>query len=224
MGQFINTVTMRLKYQDGEIVLPLNPESIKVVRESRSLTEEILGIGEVSIPQTHSLAEISIESAFYRYLIEQNPAAHQFRTTKEYADWFKTWQLSKLPAHFTVEELGFHRWVVCETFDYEVRSGEEDDVYYELQLREFRPYGAKIVEVSEDTAAPSGDARADTSPPVTQSYTVVWGDSLWAIAQRLSGSGANWRELYEENKATLGNDPNVLYPGQVLSTPAAWVT
>ncbi len=52
-------------------------------------------------------------------------------------------------------------------------------------------------------------------------YTVVSGDSLSAIAVKFYGAGAggNWKSIYEANKETIGDDPNLIRPGQVLKIP-----
>lgn len=59
-------------------------------------------------------------------------------------------------------------------------------------------------------------------------YTVRRGDSLWAIAESELGSDAHpaatdrrWRLWYEENRAVIGADPNLILPGQVLGSPGA---
>lgn len=49
-----------------------------------------------------------------------------------------------------------------------------------------------------------------------QSYTVRSGDSLWAIAARFYGSGTLWQRVYQENKGVIGNNPNLIFPGQRL--------
>jgi LysM repeat protein len=46
-------------------------------------------------------------------------------------------------------------------------------------------------------------------------YTVQRGDSLSKIAQRL---GIPWQTLYNWNKSVVGNNPNLIYAGQVLRT------
>jgi len=55
-----------------------------------------------------------------------------------------------------------------------------------------------------------------SAAPVTQTYTVASGDSLSRIAQQ---HGTTWQELYELNKGTIGPDPNLIRPGQVLNLP-----
>ena len=44
-------------------------------------------------------------------------------------------------------------------------------------------------------------------------YTVKSGDTLSGIANKY---GTTWQKLYEKNKSVIGNDPNLIKPGQVL--------
>lgn len=44
-------------------------------------------------------------------------------------------------------------------------------------------------------------------------YTVKSGDTLSGIAKKY---GTTWQKLYEKNKSVIGNDPNLIKPGQVL--------
>ncbi len=60
-------------------------------------------------------------------------------------------------------------------------------------------------------------------------YTVANGDSLWRIARSVLSvdgsrpSGAQisdfWRAIYSSNRDLIGNDPNLIHPGQVLQLP-----
>ncbi|MBI5358335.1 LysM peptidoglycan-binding domain-containing protein [Candidatus Amesbacteria bacterium] len=45
-------------------------------------------------------------------------------------------------------------------------------------------------------------------------YVVKPGDSLWKIAAEQTGSGYNWVKLYQLNKSVVGQNPNLIYPGQ----------
>jgi nucleoid-associated protein YgaU len=51
-------------------------------------------------------------------------------------------------------------------------------------------------------------------------YTVVSGDSLSKIAKNHYGDGTKWHEIYEANKDLIGNDPDLIEVGQVLTLPS----
>ena len=59
--------------------------------------------------------------------------------------------------------------------------------------------------------------------PTFKRYTVVSGDSLWAIAAREYGSGGQWTVIYAANKAEIdaGGGPSDIHPGLELVIPAA---
>ncbi len=68
---------------------------------------------------------------------------------------------------------------------------------------------------------------ANKSTPAQQAttqYTVTGGDSLWAIAaQQLPADASNkdiaerWQEIYELNREALGNNPDLIHPGTLLT-------
>ncbi len=53
-------------------------------------------------------------------------------------------------------------------------------------------------------------------------YIVTKGDSPWAIAQKLSGNGDNWRLLIPLNKDKKPGVDKTVWVGEVLNIPAAW--
>ncbi|HOU24067.1 MAG TPA: LysM peptidoglycan-binding domain-containing protein, partial [Anaerolineae bacterium] len=50
-------------------------------------------------------------------------------------------------------------------------------------------------------------------------YVVKSGDSLSKIAKELYGDAKRWPEIYEANKALIGDNPNLIHPGQKLVIP-----
>ena len=67
--------------------------------------------------------------------------------------------------------------------------------------------------------APSTEtAPAASSGPIT--ITVQPGFTLWAIARENFGSGIMYVQVFEANKDKIRN-PDLIYPGQVLSVPAS---
>ncbi|MFE0629610.1 transglycosylase family protein [Streptomyces sp. NPDC058864] len=70
-------------------------------------------------------------------------------------------------------------------------------------------------------AAPAKKAeapKAATAAPKSAggSYKVAGGDTLSKIADARSVDGG-WQKLYADNKSVIGGNPNLIYPGQVLS-------
>lgn len=55
--------------------------------------------------------------------------------------------------------------------------------------------------------------------PVARTYTVVKGDSLSKIAKAEYGRFDKWRMIYEANRAMIGDNPDLIKPGQVLTIP-----
>ena len=66
----------------------------------------------------------------------------------------------------------------------------------------------------------------------TESVLVVsQGDCLWALSARLLGEEATdaeitqaWQLLYEQNRQTIGANPNLIFPGTTLTVPDALST
>ena len=54
-------------------------------------------------------------------------------------------------------------------------------------------------------------------------YVVQPGDTLWAIAQKAYGNGNEWTAIYSRNKDIIGDNPNVLTPGETFLVPGRYV-
>ena len=70
-----------------------------------------------------------------------------------------------------------------------------------------------------EAPAPAPAAPAAPTTPITgKSYTVVAGDCLWTISQRIYGTGTKWGELWANNTDIIAN-PRLIFPGQVIKIP-----
>ena len=85
------------------------------------------------------------------------------------------------------------------------------------------PAGAKSATATPPPPPVTMTASASSwSPASSQPYTVVAGDSLWVIAERLYGDGTQWRRLADTNLGHVMNDgrlfldPSLIYPGWSL--------
>lgn len=212
------TINLIFERAGQSITLPVNPENIKINVPGNNEKVDIIGLGEILVLRRHGLATFDISSFFPA---DQSPLI--------YTTFLNNWKNADppIPTQFTASGLGITMQVGIDDFSYDRRAGEENDFYYELSFTEYRPYGAKVLDLPAETAAapPVEVPRIDNTPPVSQFYVVKSGDSLWAISKRMGGQGGgNWRELYEENKSVIGSNPNLIYPGQRYVIPQSWVT
>jgi prophage tail gpP-like protein/LysM repeat protein len=52
-------------------------------------------------------------------------------------------------------------------------------------------------------------------------YTIVSGDTLQGIAKQAYGEAKRWREIWKANESVLkSGNPNLIYPGEVITIPA----
>ncbi|MEV8554346.1 transglycosylase family protein [Streptomyces glaucescens] len=83
-----------------------------------------------------------------------------------------------------------------------------------------RHRGDSAEEDAEDSRAAESPGRHASRDSAARdaadgTYTVRTGDSLWGIADSLEVQGG-WAALYAENKAAVGDDPDLILPGQTL--------
>jgi len=67
---------------------------------------------------------------------------------------------------------------------------------------------------STSEAMEPGEPAADEG----RSYTVVSGDTLWRISERMYGNGSHYMKIFEANTDLL-EDPDHIFPGQKLRIP-----
>jgi nucleoid-associated protein YgaU len=66
-------------------------------------------------------------------------------------------------------------------------------------------------------APPAPEPQAAPAPPAAQTYTVVGGDTLSAIAKRFYGDANQYMKIAQASGIA---NPDLIHPGQVLTIPA----
>ncbi|MEU2109436.1 peptidoglycan DD-metalloendopeptidase family protein [Streptomyces sp. NPDC019507] len=100
---------------------------------------------------------------------------------------------------------GPRAWPVCSTRAGLTRDDDTPDASPERQLRAQAALSRRTVPQATPT----------TVPTQRESYTVTPGDSLSGIAasERVEGG---WQALYDANRKVVGDDPDLIHPGQRL--------
>ncbi|MFB7896027.1 LysM peptidoglycan-binding domain-containing protein [Streptomyces xiamenensis] len=96
---------------------------------------------------------------------------------------------------------------------------------------DYRPSAADSPEVSPATPPPTpelergqqqepstAEQQGEEGPaePSRAQVTVERGDTLWALSEQHLGDPSQWTALYEENQQVIGDDPDLILPGQKL--------
>lgn len=219
-----------IQFEDEYLTIPINPEELTVSRSAENQEMDIIGLGKATRKGEPGLRTVSINSFF--------PGADTYFYTgvkpETCIDFIeKIWNtentnnnVAKLVTDGLPKNLSMY--FVIENFDYDHKAGEEDDVYYELSIKEYVPYGVTTVDVKTTglatARANSKKKNKDTSKSKTKNnkktstknqnktYKVVKGDCLWNITKKYTNNGADWKALYNLNKEVIGSDPNKIKP------------
>ena len=211
----------------SEVSIPVLPEKLKVSSPGRNKKTEVLKIGEIVVPKGKGLQFLEWESFFPANdgpyvsgsLVDPGSAVRVLQKARN----------KKKPIRVLLigPDFDINSSMLVDDFTYWEQGGEPGDIYYSIKLIEHKDYSpAKITLPAADTSGGATTAvkqePARTGSPAaaeSKTYTVKSGDSLWAIAKRLYGNGADYKKIYEANKSTIGGNPNLIKPGQVFTIP-----
>lgn len=219
---------MSIKYQmwltynaeKEKIQLPVLPESFSVKNGSKNDSINIAGLGEITIMQGRPALQFSFSSFFPA---TRFPGLQVSSITKPLTliEKINSWKNGDKPVHFIATACGVDIYATVESFNYEEVGGDPGTYQYSITLKEYREITVRQVKIDtpkKTATVKKEEPRVDnTVQPKT--YTVKKGDCLWNIAKKYYGNGAQYTKIYNANKGVIGGNPNLIYPGQVLTIP-----
>lgn len=219
----------------NKCLLPVTPEKLEIKINGDNKKVTLINDGEVNILKKAGLTDIEFEAEIPQ--IKQPYAVYKsgFKSAKYFFDIFEKLKTEKKPFQFVVcrrtpagkKLLNTNIKVSLE--DYKISEDAKNgfDFKVKFKLKQYREYGTKTVNIklAEQKPVASVEPNRETNnapaPAAAQTYTVVSGDCLYAIARRFYGDGAKYTTIYDANRGVIGGNPNLIYPGQVLTIPAA---
>ena len=216
-------------------LLPIAPPKLSVKINNANETVTLINEGEINILKKAELTDIEFEC---RIPQEKYPFAvykSGFKGADYFLDYFESLKTSKKPFQFIVcrkRPTGkrlFDTNIKVSMEDYKITEDAKNgfDILVKIKLKQWRDYGTKTVNISfnmekpKASVEPQREATTSPAPAAAQTYTVVKGDCLWNIAKKSSGNGSKYTVIYNANRSVIGGNPNLIYPGQVLTIPAA---
>lgn len=218
----------------NKCLLPIAPEKLQVKINNANDTVTLINEGEINILKTPELTDVEFECMLPQVKYPFAVYKSGFKGASYFLDYFECLKVDKKPFQFIVSRIMpngkalFATNMKVSLEDYKITEQAKDgfDLMVKIKLKQYRDYGTKTVNIKIEDSKPKATVQqtraAETSPApaASQTYTVVRGDCLWNIAKRFYGNGAKYTVIYNANKAVIGGNPNLIYPGQVLTIPA----
>lgn len=218
-----------------KILLPVAPSkmSLKIDNKNKTLVE--INEGEINILKKAGLTNIEFDAMIPNVKYPFATYKNEFQSAKIFLEAIEKLKTSKQPFQFIVSRTYpngkgiFNTNIKVSLESYTIKEDRKEglDVVVTFNLKQYKDYGTKICKITfpkkaKPVAKTPPPARATVSSPApkqqNKTYTVVRGDCLWNIAKKFYGNGSQYTKIYNANRDKIKN-PNLIYPGQVLTIP-----
>lgn len=213
-------------YLDG-MQLPVTPSKVTMKVKNQNKTMNLINGEEINIVKSPGLTEISFEAllpnmeyGFSYYEGGFQNAGYYLEKLEELKkkNCFPFRIIRTLPKEIPLYNTEKDMNVSLE--DYEIKEDADNgfDVMVSIKLRQYRDFATqmttiKVTEQQDGTVTAEKKVERASEKEPSKSYTVVSGDTLWAICRKEFGDGTKYGEIAKLNNIA---DPNKIYPGQVI--------
>ena len=200
------------------IRLPINPPEFEISWEANNTEVTRYGKGPAVLMGKSGLKKISFSSFFPKQIYDfnqykatyklSNGASVSLRAPFDFINLIETWK--DTPITLIITGTNINGAYTIESFTYQ-NPDKAGDVAYSIGLKKYekptytKPASSKVS--STTTSGKSGskgnNSTRSTKATKTQKYTVKSGDTLQKISKKLSGTTANWKKIYTQNKKTI---------------------
>ncbi|MDR3149819.1 MAG: LysM peptidoglycan-binding domain-containing protein [Oscillospiraceae bacterium] len=204
------------------IRFPMLPGEVKVSDGAEFYDYQLINIGNVKLPSGENLTQVSWNAMFPGAVRSNEPYIRQWTSPDNLIKQLNAHRAGKKKLRLLITGTQINLNVYLSTFsgDYSHGYGDYNYSIAFVQAKDLvvNISGAGIEEKTLGTERPSA--------PNGNTYTVVEGDTLWSIAEKLMGGGSRYPELYEANRDMLdkrnqaeGSDKYMIHPGDILVIP-----
>jgi len=210
------------------VALPVTPSKIQMKIKNQNKTINLINDGEVTILKSAGLTDITFTAMIphVKYPFGYYPG--DFQGASYYLDKLEQLKVDKEPFQFICSRTSpggkllfdSNLKVSLESYNISEDAKEGQSVSVNITLKQYKDYGTKVVTVLTKTAgkvATVETKRPAENAPIVKTYKVKAGDTLWAISKAHLGDGSRYSEIASLNGLS---NPNLIYPGQVLTMPS----
>ena len=207
--------------------IPWLPASIKYEAGGLTVaTYDIMDRGDIEVPTGTGLAKVSWESQFPgNNRTDDSLLRGTWKSPSSYHNRFEKWKANGTALNLLVTGYPINLDVYLTKYS-GTPAGGFGDMEYSVEFTEIRSMNVSN-EVKEKTDQNTTSQREE---PKYDTYTIKKGDTLWGIAKRVYGSGAQYTKIYDANKDIIekeakahgfqsSNNGNRIWPGTILQIP-----
>lgn len=194
------------------LTLPVTPSGYPMAAGRAAERLDMAQTGQITLPGLSQLfqgqLEFMLPAQSYPFL-----TAGAMADPSYYIELLTKWSGDGDVCRYIVTGTDINSPVLLGPLEYGEQDGT-NDVYCKLPLYEYRYLDE--VQVEKHTQNSGRSSEASGQPQTAGSYTVVKGDSLWAICKKFYGDGSLAYKLATANGI---NSSYLILPGQVLTLP-----
>ena len=193
MAKIKNGCSIYIKFGSRKVKLPVNPEEIEIKYPTDHKTYSVIGIGEIVVPRKPSLKVVSWES-FFPGSLDDPYVNGNAKSPDGYVEYFEKALKKKQKCRLIISRSGLYDTNIrCIISDFKTKDkgGEPNDIYYEVELTEYKNYKPEVVSIITTSATPLADAPEATTEVAREVETPVLRVGAPCIA-----NGKYWSDSY----------------------------
>lgn len=205
------------------IQFPMLPEAVTMGADAKFMTYSIISTGDVKIPRGKGIKEISWSGIFPGAPRKKNPLVRKYAAPGTLIKNLEKYRDNGTKCTLMCTDTCINYTVYISSFKGKYKGGS-GDYFYDIKFiiaHDIKIFTTQELKIKAPTPrTPPKKKTKKTPQKKTRTYTVKSGDCLWRIAQNMLGKGSRYTEIYNLNRDKIKN-PNLIYPGQVLTIPSS---
>ena len=209
-----------LKNSKYNIRFPVLPSEYSITSSSNNTSVNVTALSEVTLLGNRMLQQVTFEALFpkvYNSTYCDIPPEHKPAQYREIFEAMKRAGVCKL----TLTGVKWSKQVTIEQLDAKEDDGT-GDVTITFTFKEYVAPKVTKIKSSKKKSKSKKNSNRTTKKTDNRTYKVKSGDTLSRIAQTQTGKSGNWKTIYEDNKGTIGPNPNKIKVGQSLKLRASY--
>lgn len=184
-----------LKFGGKKMVIPVNPEEIKVSYPTDNKEYDVIGIGKVVVPRKPALKEVSWDS-FFPANTREPYVEHDAYYPNEYMKKIESAMKKKQKIRLIItrsELYDMNMRCIISDFETTDKGGEPGDMYYSIKLQEYRDYSPETVSITTASSNTSSDqGQTDQTAQATAEEERPVENPVMRVGATVIANGQYW--------------------------------